>query len=121
MTGQRRKTGSAGEALAARHLQAAGYTLVELGWRCVLGEIDLIMQHGAEWVFVEVRTRYDAEPDAPLKSITRRKQARMIRLADVYLAQHDLNDVPYRIDVVAVSLMPDAAPHLEVIENAIGW
>jgi len=121
----RQATGRAGEALAVRHLQGAGYTIVTTGWRCALGEIDIVAQQTVngvtEWVFVEVRTRYNADLDAALESIGKRKQAKLIALANAYLAAAQLAEVPYRIDVVAVCFMPDAPPQVEIIENAIGW
>ncbi len=117
----RRNLGARGEALAARHLSTIGYAVVATGWRCSLGEIDLIARHGAEWVFVEVRTRRNAEPDAALESIGKRKQARMITLAEAYLAANELTDAAWRIDVVAISYASGAPPIVEVIENAVGW
>lgn len=121
----RQVTGRAGEALAVRHLQQAGYAIVATGWRCAIGEIDIVAQQTpngiTEWVFVEVRTRYDADLDAALESIGKRKQAKLIALAHAYLAEAQITDAAYRIDVVAVCFMPNAPPHLEIIENAIGW
>jgi putative endonuclease len=117
----RRTTGARGEALAAQYLTRSGYTIVATGWRCALGEIDLIAQQGTEWVFVEVRARRNADPDAALESIGKRKQARLIALANAWLNEHDLTDTAWRIDVVAITYRVGAAPIVEIIENAIGW
>jgi len=118
----RRTTGLAGEALAVRHLRAAGYEIIERGWRYgALGEIDIVARHRQDWVFVEVRARRFAEPGAALESIGRRKQAQVIRLAQAYLNSHHLIDVPWRIDAVAIAFSRTAPPQVEIIENAIGW
>ena len=99
----RRNTGSAGEALAVRDLRARGYTIVATGWRCGLGEIDIVARENADWVFVEVRSRYDAEPGAAFESVGKRKRAKLIRLAQAYLNDHHLDNVAWRIDVVGVT------------------
>ncbi len=118
----RRTVGSAGEALAIRHLRAAGYTILEHGWRCgSLGEIDLIARHGQDLVFVEVRARRGAEPGAALESIGRRKQAKIARLAQEYLNRHSLKDISWRIDVVAIAFMPGKPAQVDIVQNAIGW
>lgn len=123
---QRRARGKAGEALAERVLLAAGYTIVERNWRCPLGEIDLVTQHRSEWVFVEVRFR-DEGVDVALESIGRQKRRRLQQLAEAYLADHGLTDVPARVDVIAIGtggrgIGADGVEFsVEIIENAVGW
>src|SRR5882724_272080 len=100
---ERRTTGNAGEALAVKHLRAAGYVIIATGWRCGLGEVDIIAQESADWVFIEVRSRYDAEPGAAFESIGKRKKAKLIRLAQAYFNDRHLDNVAWRIDVVGVT------------------
>jgi putative endonuclease len=103
--GARRGLGMFGEDLAARHLAAAGYELLARNWRCSLGEIDLVALDGrtATLVVVEVRTRRGDALGSPEESLTPRKQARLIALAEAYV---EANSWPgtWRIDVVAVEL-----------------
>ena len=47
----RRQLGDAGEREARRLLEAAGYAFVAANWHCAAGELDLVMQDGAELVF----------------------------------------------------------------------
>lgn len=123
MSAPRRPAGRAGlgwtgEALAARRLEQAGYTIVDRRWRCRQGEIDLVARDGATLVFIEVRTRRGDERGAAVESITPVKAARLIRLADLYLAAHpDLGEPDRRIDVVAVQL--DATGRLLEIDHII--
>ena len=68
--------GRRGEAIAARHLEAAGLVIVERNWRCTHGEIDIVARDGGDLVFVEVKTRSSVEYGHPLEAIT------PIKLAD---------------------------------------
>jgi putative endonuclease len=78
--------GAAAEKRAADYLQQAGLTLLARNYRCRFGEIDLIMQDGASLVFVEVRLRQRSDFGGAAASIDQRKQAKLIRTAQVYLA-----------------------------------
>ncbi len=51
------------------------------------GEIDLIMQDGAQVVFVEVRYRKEKSFGGAIESVTSKKQKRLILAARHYLAQ----------------------------------
>ncbi|NJM05252.1 YraN family protein [Candidatus Gracilibacteria bacterium] len=98
----RRATGRFGESAAAAALLRSGYTLVAQGWRCSLGEIDLIAMHGDQVVFVEVRTR---RGDGAAESVDSRKRRKLTALAQHYLAARQLpDDTAWRIDVIAVTL-----------------
>ncbi len=118
----RKKLGAWGESVAAHHLEAEGYQIVERNWRCRHGEIDLVVRAGSEWVFVEVKTRRGREMGSPEEALTSYKSKKLIQLAQIYLADHDL-DVDWRIDLIAVEL--DRSGKLlrcEQIENAVlGW
>ncbi len=117
----KRQTGQRTEAIAAAALEQAGYTILDRNWRCANGEIDLVARHCEDIVIVEVRARSGSgDIDTALESIGKTKQARLIRLAYAYLEQHHLDDVPFRIDVVAVGLST-SPPTVEIIENAVGW
>jgi putative endonuclease len=124
-TNPRRALGAWGEDHAARQLEAGGYAIVERGWRCRLGEIDLIATQDAALVFVEVRTRRGSARGSAEESITPTKARRLARLADAYLAGREQAGAPwpgpYRIDVIAITL--DRAGNVEKynhIESAIG-
>lgn len=103
-TRKRQQTGRYGETLAAQHLQTKNYRLIARNWRCPVGEIDLIARDGDTLVFVEVRTRHGERLGTPEESITPRKQARLIELAQTYLSEHNAFDQPWRIDVIAIAL-----------------
>ena len=100
MPDQRRALGQAGESLAARELERRGYRIVARNWRCPIGEIDIVAEHGEALVFVEVRTRRGDRWGTPQESITPAKRARLIEAAQTYLQQQALEDRMWRIDVL---------------------
>ena len=109
-------TGAAAEEAAYRHLKRSGLRLRERNYRHRRGEIDLIMEHGDELVFVEVRCRNSDRYGSAAESVDHHKQARLISTALAYLQQHGLNDNPARFDVVAMK--PNQTQPVEWIQNA---
>ena len=93
--------GAQAEKWAAQYLQRNGLKLVKQNYRCRFGEIDLIMQDGVVLVFIEVRLRSRAEFGGAAASIDTRKQQRIIRTAQQYLANLT-NTPPCRFDAVLV-------------------
>lgn len=122
MATSRRKLGQWGESVAAIHLEAKGYRIVERNWRCARGEIDLVAQAGQLWVFVEVKTRRGRDVGTPEEGLTAHKSQHLLDLAQAYLFEKEL-DVDWRIDLVAVEL--DESGKLlrcDHIPNAVmGW
>ena len=122
MTRARVETGQRAEALAAAWLQRQGYALVARNVRTQLGEIDLIMRHGRTLVFVEVRARRTARFGAPEESITAVKLQRMLRAAQWYLTQQRWREeVPVRLDVIAIRWAPDGEPQFHHLQNVTGY
>lgn len=108
-------TGALAERWAAQHLQQQGLVPITRNYRGRFGEIDLIMQDGGSLVFVEVRLRRNADFGGAAASIDSRKQQRIIRTAQQYLAGLG-HTPPCRFDVV---LMDDAQGHnVQWIKNA---
>ncbi len=120
MTHTRQRLGWRGERLAERYLAGHGLTILERNYRCAAGEADLIAQDGDTLVFVEVRTRRGQDYGSPEESITARKQAHLLAVAQAYLAERGLSDIAWRIDVVAVALsVRGELLRVEHIENAV--
>lgn len=117
----KKATGIQGETLAARYLERAGYTIVARNWRCALGELDIVAQHGEALVFVEVRTRRADSTEFAFASVGAGKQRKLAALAHTYLAQHALENVLWRIDVIAVALPFRLPPIVEHVQDALNW
>ncbi|MCR9171281.1 MAG: YraN family protein [bacterium] len=93
--------GKTGEGIARRHLQNHGLTILEVNYRWKKQEIDLIAQQGEELVIVEVKTRKHTSYGAPENSITRTKQRHLIKAANAYIQERQL-DLDVRFDVVSI-------------------
>lgn len=89
------------ERVAAAFLQRNGLELVMSNYRCSLGEIDLIMQHGPCMIFVEVRYRTCSRYGNAVETIDARKRQRLTKTAQRYIQTNALN-TPCRFDVVAI-------------------
>lgn len=116
----RQGLGHKGEQIAARELQARGLSIVQSNYRCAAGEMDVIARSADELIFVEVKTRRGNKFGAPEESVHPRKQQKLIEIAEMYLQEHALDDVNWRIDVVAVEM--DGHGRLlrvDVIEHAV--
>ncbi len=99
------KEGSIGqqaEDFALTWLLEQGLILVERNYRVQGGEIDLIMRDGAITVFIEVRYRHDVRHGSAVESITRSKQAKIIRTATWYYKEKRTRTT-MRFDVIALT------------------
>ena len=101
MAQPRQELGKWGETQAARHLKAQGCQIEACNWRCPAGEVDLIVVDGDCLAFVEVRTRRGAAYGTPEESITPRKLAHMIAVAETYVYEQCWEG-DWRLDVVAI-------------------
>jgi putative endonuclease len=81
----RKPLGNFGERLAAAHLQAKGYRIIDRNFRVREAEIDLIAIDDGALVFVEVRTRRGAYPGMAALSITRGKARKLLTAVEHYI------------------------------------
>jgi putative endonuclease len=109
--------GRRGEAIAARHLQSRGLSILDRSWRCPQGEIDLVARDGDELVFVEVKTRAGLGYGHPLESITAAKLARLRRLAAAWCEAHPGGHDHVRIDAIGVIAPADGSVQVEHLER----
>jgi putative endonuclease len=119
----RRRLGHWGEKLAALHLEADGLTILARNWRCRGGEIDLVARDGETVVFVEVKTRRGRDFGAPEEALTAHKAQKLLQLGQQYMADNALDDVNWRVDLVAVELDQSGRfLRCDHIPNAVlGW
>ncbi len=95
--------GKRGEGLAAAYLTQRGYRILEMNYRCALGEVDIVALDGDTLVFIEVKSRTNLYYGHPQEGVTRAKRKKLGRLAACYLGERGLqDDLQCRFDVAAV-------------------
>jgi putative endonuclease len=121
MRDDRKPLGNFGERVAAAHLEAKGYAILDRNFRVPEAELDLVARDGDTIVFVEVRTRRGGDAGMAALSVNARKAQQLHHAAAWYVEQHpQLADEPMRIDVVTVELRRDGTlEKVTHIENAV--
>ncbi|TPE49932.1 YraN family protein [Amaricoccus solimangrovi] len=107
------QSGRAAEEIAERLYLGLGGRIAARRWRGGGGEIDLVVDLGAETVFVEVKARRDLAGAA--EALRPAQAARLARAAEVYLAGREGRAC--RFDLVLV----DRAGRVERVENALSF
>ena len=119
----RRRLGARGEELAARHLEARGYQVVERNFRTRYGELDVVARDRRFLVFCEVKTRIVRQAPGddvlgPFAAIGARKQRQVRAMAREWLT-HGLLEGPrpseLRFDAIGISF--DASGCLLALEH----
>lgn len=108
--------GKKGEAIAFEYLKKKGYKILEVNWRYKKAEIDLITQKDNFIVIVEVKTRTSEEFESPKEAVTIGKQKHIVRAADAYIQEKEI-DLECRFDVVSVLILSNETS-IEHIEDA---
>lgn len=112
-----RKTGSSYEKLAEAYLKEQGYEILQMNYRCKLGEIDIVARADSYLVFIEVKYRRDASCGLPQEAVDRPKQRTICRVADYYCLTHSyVENTPCRFDVVAV-----CGTEIQLFQNAFDY
>jgi len=96
------KLGRRAEWAALLLLMAKGYRPCHRNWRGAGGELDLVMQHRNETVFVEVKARSGDLYGGAVAALNAKKQMVLVRTASAYLGRFGLWDRPCRYDLVTV-------------------
>lgn len=117
---QNRLLGKWGEALVAEDLRKRGWSILAAGYRCRMGEIDLIASDGKFLTFTEVKLRKSAAYGTAAEAVDVRKRERLRATAQLYLARHP-SELQPRFDVAEVYAPQGAetlSPRIHYIENA---
>lgn len=107
--------GRAAECIVSRDYASRGYSVRVERWRGQAGEIDLILDNGADLVFVEVKASHTFDQAA--HHLSRGQARRILSASAEYLGGEPRGELtPMRIDLALV----DGTGAVRVIENAIG-
>ncbi len=93
--------GKVGEEMATKYLVNIGYQILEKNFRFKRDEVDIIATKDGIIVFVEVKTRTSNFLGEPEESVSMAKQKRIIKVANHYLIENDL-DNEGRFDIFGI-------------------
>ena len=96
------RLGQLGERRAAWFYRVRGYSIVERNLRLRAGEIDLLVRRGKTIVVAEVKTRQSLRAGEGHDAVNAAKRARLVQLADEYLARHPGEELELRYDVLSI-------------------
>ncbi|MGY9073172.1 MAG: YraN family protein [Acidimicrobiales bacterium] len=114
MTPRRQAIGRSGERRVARWYNDRGYEILARNWRVREGELDIVATRDHVLVICEVKTRSSTYFGDGFEAVTRSKQARLRRLAVLFLRElQGARPSEIRFDVASVT--PSA---IDVIEAA---
>lgn len=110
----RRALGAHGEEAAVRHLEAAGFRIIQLNYRTRHGELDIVAADAGHLIFCEVKTRVAGGrhgPASPLEAVGPEKRRRLRRMASEWLMEHAADPSrPHRdeirFDVIGLLMTP---------------
>jgi putative endonuclease len=99
----------------ASYLRTLGWKVVASGYRTRDGEVDLIAWEDDRLVFVEVKARHSGIPQDAV-GFTKRQRVRLA--ARAYRTRYRLHDVPYRFDILAITVPRGESPRYELLRDA---
>jgi putative endonuclease len=115
----RHAAGKAWELTASKFLAERGIDIIARGYRCRLGELDIVGLDGATLVVVEVRARASGARGSALESVGPRKQRRIINATRHFLMRNPACFArPVRFDVIAVDGIDTAEPRMQWLQGA---
>jgi len=119
--------GRLGEAYAAAYLEQLGYRLVAANFTLPVGrnlrgavvnaEIDLVAYDHNTLCFIEVKTRASDWFAPPQVNIDLRKRRQLARAARAYRRLFELDDQPYRFDVITIVLCESESLEIDLLRN----
>ena len=108
--------GERGEYAARNEYEARGFQVVAQNWRCVLGEIDLVLRQRDLLVICEVKARSGMTFGGGYEAVTWKKQQRLRRLAEAFISSRRWTG-RVRFDVASVAIR-DGRSSVEVFADA---
>lgn len=93
--------GKAGEEIAVSYLKKKGYTILHRNYTFKKSEIDIVSKLNDKLIVVEVKTRVSDYLAGPEITVTKKKQKSIIKTANFYIQEHDL-DIETQFDIVSI-------------------
>lgn len=103
--------GVSGESKAGVYLKKNGYKIIEKNYKTKIGEIDIIASYKKSIVFIEVKARDTIAFGNPSEAVNIFKQNKIHKVAEQFLIENKLLDIPCRFDVIEI--VGDKINHIE--------
>jgi putative endonuclease len=97
-----RESGRRGEELVCARLVERGMRVLERNVAERFAELDIVAEDGETLCFVEVRTRADDSLGHPAETVDERKQRKIRRAAEAWLARRRMPPRAVRFDVATI-------------------
>ncbi len=112
-------TGKLAEDFTSDYLLEHGYEIVARNYHSRFGEIDIIAKDKDFIVFVEVKARKKNGLTNPFEAVTKSKQVKIIKTAQLFLLKNNF-DLQPRFDVAAVHTIGQQIESIDYIRSAFG-
>ena len=107
------------ESYAAEFLTRQDFRIIAQGYRCRLGELDIIGSDGPGLVIVEVRARKSSNRGSAVETIGNLKRRRIVNATRHFLMHNpSWSSQPIRFDVIAVDGIETSKPRIRWVQNA---
>ncbi len=111
--------GHHGEDIAAAFLRSQGCRILARNYRGPhRGEVDIVARDGKLLLFVEVKTRREGSRVRGLDAVGRDKQKLIERGANAWLKRLGTRNLPWRFDVIEISLEEGKKPRINLVRDA---
>ncbi|NNC64747.1 MAG: YraN family protein [Gammaproteobacteria bacterium] len=115
----RRRLGQRWERRACTFLRSRGLRILQTGYQCRFGEIDIIGMDGQTLTIIEVRARGGGSVACALETVDTHKRRKLVRTArHLLMRRPEWSDRPLRFDVIAIDNIDTPQAHYEWIRNA---
>jgi len=105
--------GRNGEEKAAAFLRNNGISILARNFHADNGEVDIIARDGNTLVFIEVKSAVSTSFGDPLAWVDDDKSERIANAADMYIQEHNLDDMDCRFDIITVDFSRDKIEHIK--------
>ncbi|HEX7261612.1 MAG TPA: YraN family protein [Luteolibacter sp.] len=111
--------GAYGERVAAAWLRSQGCKILAKNFRGPHGgEVDIVARHQKQLLFVEVKTRQEGGRIRGLDAVGKDKQRLIERGANHWLKRLGTRNLPWRFDVIEVSVNDGDRPRVNHVKDA---
>ncbi len=111
--------GNYGEQVAAAWLRSQGCKILARNFRGPhRGELDIVARDGKLLLFVEVKTRRAGNKIRGLDAVGKDKQRLIERGANAWLKSLGTRDLPWRFDVIEISVAEGKKPQVNWVKDA---